>query len=199
LRLSNEKFFRLKLTSAYLLIFFLEFFVFRVVLLLSSNSFFLDLSYLSILNSFLIGLRFDILPICTFCGVFLFLINIPVNSKIFLKVNISILNLFILLFGFLLAADVVYFKLFLKHLTTEPILIKSHFDYFLSLAFGNYIVATISILLFASAIFYFSFKIVDKYYKKSYTRIAFNAITLSLICIAAILAVRGGGKKLFFK
>jgi hypothetical protein len=163
--------------------------------LLSSNAFFSDLSIVSVLSSFLIGLRFDILPICTFCGAFLFLINIPVNSKIFLKVNISFLNLFILLFGFLLAADVVYFQLFLKHLTTEPILMKSHFDYFLSLAFGNYIIATISILLFAFAIFYFSFKIVDKYYKKPYTRIAFNAITLSLICIAAILAVRGGVAK----
>jgi hypothetical protein len=192
-------FFRLKLTSAYLLIFFLEFFVFRAILFLSSNTFFLDLSYLSILNSFLIGLRFDILPICTFCGLFLFLINIPVNSKIFLKVNISILNLFILLFGFLLAADVVYFKLFLKHLTTEPILIKSHFSYFLSLAFGNYIVVTMSILLFTSAIFLFSLKIVDKYYKKPYARIAFNAITLSLICIVVILSIRGGCQRVILQ
>ncbi|MDR1104689.1 MAG: sulfatase-like hydrolase/transferase, partial [Endomicrobium sp.] len=127
------------------------------------------------------------------------MINIPVNSKTFLKVNISFLNLFILLFGFLLAADVVYFKLFLKHLTTEPILIKSHFDYFLSLAFGNYIFATISILLFVSAIFYFSFKIVNKYYKKPYTGIAFSAITLSLICIVAILAARGGVQRVILQ
>jgi phosphoglycerol transferase MdoB-like AlkP superfamily enzyme len=127
------------------------------------------------------------------------LINIPVNSKIFLKVNISFLNLFVLLFGFLLAADVVYFKLFLKHLTTEPILIKSHFDYFLSLAFGNYIFATLSILLFASAIFYFSFKIVDKQYKKPYRAIIFNVTALALICIFIILAVRGGWQRVILQ
>jgi phosphoglycerol transferase MdoB-like AlkP superfamily enzyme len=195
LRLSDEKFFRLKLTSIYLLIFFLEFFVFRAALLLSSDTFFLNLSIISILNSFFVGLRFDILPICTFCGFLFFLINIPVNSKIFLKVNVVFLNLFLLFFGFLLATDVIYFKIFLKHLTTEPLLLKSHFDYFLSLAFGNYIFVTISVLLFACAIFYFSFKVVDKYYNEPFRGIIFNVTTLSLICIFIILAIRGGWQK----
>ncbi|MDR3285621.1 MAG: hypothetical protein LBS83_02980, partial [Holosporales bacterium] len=63
------------------------------------------------------------------------------------------------------------------------------------MAFGSYIFVTISILLFAVCIFYFSFKIVDKYYKKPYRGIVFNAIALSLICIFAILAVRGGWQR----
>jgi hypothetical protein len=101
----------------------------------------------------------------------------------FLKINISFLNLFILIFGFLLIADVIYFKLSIKHLTTEPLLLKSHFDYFVSLAFGNYIFMTSSILLFVIAIFYFSFKMVDKYYKKPYRGVIFNVTALVLICI----------------
>jgi phosphoglycerol transferase MdoB-like AlkP superfamily enzyme len=199
LQLSKNSFFRLKITSLYFLIFFLLFFVFRTALFLSSYIFFKELPYMSILSSFFIGLRFDAVPIATFCGIFFFLQNIPVNSKLFVKINIAFLNLFLLLFGFLLAADVVYFKLFLKHLTTEPLLIKSHFDYFINLAFGNYIFATISILLFTVAVCYFSFKIIDKYYKKPYTGFAFNTAILALLCILIVVGVRGGWQRVILQ
>jgi phosphoglycerol transferase MdoB-like AlkP superfamily enzyme len=104
-----------------------------------------------------------------------------------------------LLFSFLLAADVIYFKLFMKHLTTEAILIKTHFNYLLSLAFGNYIFVTISILLFTVFIFYISFKIVDKYYQKPPTGIVFNTIVLALICVLIVLAIRGGCQRIIIR
>ncbi|MDR3256226.1 MAG: sulfatase-like hydrolase/transferase [Endomicrobium sp.] len=184
--------FRLKLTRIYILILLIIFSVFRLALFFVAHSFFQDLFLWEIICSFLQGLRFDIFTICTFCSAFLFLINIPVDSKIFIKINCAFLSLFIFVSSFLLAADVIHFKLFEKHLTTEVLLIKNHFSYFLSLAFGDYIFITIANFLFIILLFYFSFKIIDKYYVPANPKILLNTVVLLLFGFVMIVAVRGG-------
>jgi hypothetical protein len=69
-----------------------------------------------------------------------------------------------LIFSILLASDIIYFKLFKKHLTTELLLAKSHFDYFLDLALHDYFVVTLIIIGFIILLFYFTLKLIDKYY-----------------------------------
>lgn len=184
--------FRLKLTFVYALIFLALFSLFRISLYIAAGHFFKDVIFGNFLLSLVQGMRFDIFAICTFCGAFLFLINLPVNSKIFIKINCAALNLLILIFAFILAADVVYFNLFEKHLTTEILLAKEHFSYFLSLAFTDYIFVTISIAALAILLFYFSFKIIDKYYVPANRNVLFNAILLPVLICLIIIAVRGG-------
>jgi phosphoglycerol transferase MdoB-like AlkP superfamily enzyme len=190
--LLRESFFRLKLTVGYILVLLIVFAVYRFTLLFVTYSFFRDLSISAVFFAFLSGLRFDIFVICTFCGIFLFLINLPVNSKKFIKINCAFLNIFVFISGFILAADIVNFKFFEKHLTTEILLAKNHLNYLLSLAFNDYLFVTIAIILLCSFIFYFSFKIVNKYYQPANKTITFITITLTLLGFMIIVAVRGG-------
>ena len=189
---NNKHIFRLKTAFLYFFTFLALFSFLRLALYIAAYSFFKELTLGALVLSFLEGMRFDIFVICTFCGAFLFFLNLPVNSKIFIKINCAVLNLFILVFSFILAADVVYFKLFEKHLTTEILLTKSHLSYFLSLAFGDYIFATIFIILFTLFLFYFSFKLIDRYYVPAHRNIIYNAILLPVMVCCIIIAVRGG-------
>ena len=187
----RNSFFRLKLTLVYILIFALVFFTARLILLIAASDFFGALTLGEIIHSFLQGFRFDMLVSATFGGLFLILINIPVDSKKLIKLSCAFLNVLLLLFSFLLAGDIIYFKLFLKHLTTEPLLIGDHFTYFLSLAFGDYILATVFIVLLTAALFYLSFRVVSKNYLPPNKKKLFNiAILLPLVFLIA-LAIRG--------
>jgi len=188
----KDKLFRLKLTGAYIFIFLAVFTIARTALFVSGNAFFKELPIFAVFVSFLEGLRFDIFVIAIFCGAFLFLLNIPVNSKLFIKIVSGFLNTLILFFSFFLPADIVYFKIFEKHLTTEPLLIQSHFSYFLSLAIGDYLFVTLLAVIFSVCMFYFSFKIIDKYYAVPNRKIIFNTVTLALIIVLTIIAARGG-------
>ncbi|MDR1196066.1 MAG: LTA synthase family protein [Endomicrobium sp.] len=189
---THQNYFRLKLAAVYALLFLALFSLARIALFVSAHSFFKDMTVGAFLYALLEGMRFDIFAICTFCGAFLFLINLPVNSKLFIKINCAFLNASILVFLFILAADVIYFNIFEKHLTTEFLLAKSHFSYFVSLAFGDFIFVTISIFVFTVLLFWFSFKIVDKYYTSSDRRVLFNSILLPVLICLIIIAVRGG-------
>jgi hypothetical protein len=168
----NKSLPRLKLTAIYFLILTVVFFAFRSALLFVNYKFFSQLSGFEILYFFLFGVRFDAFAISVLCGVFLFLINVPINSKIFLKVNCFFLNIFILINILLLADDVINFKFFNKHLTTEVLLIKNHLSYFFSLAFKDYFFVTLTIIFFPIFLLYFSFKFINKnycYLGKGYT------------------------------
>ena len=184
--------FRLKLSLIYLLIFIVIFFICRIALYIVCQNYFSKLSLTDFLSSLIIGLRFDIFAICTFCGGFLFLINLPINSKIYLKINSIFLNMFILIFSLLLVSDIIYFKLFLKHFTTELLLAKNHISYFCSLAFGKYLFVTLSIILITILLFYFSLKIINKYYTKPNTNIIYNSISILIITFLIVVSCRGG-------
>jgi phosphoglycerol transferase MdoB-like AlkP superfamily enzyme len=69
---------------------------------------------------------------------------------------------------------------------------QSHFSYFLSLAFGDYIFVTLFVALFSVLMFYFSFKIIGKYCVLPSRKIIFNAVTLVIIIVSIIIAARGG-------
>jgi hypothetical protein len=144
------------------------------------------------LYSFLFGFRFDVFAISLSCGIFLFLINIPINSKKFLKINCSFLNILILVNILLLAGDVINFKFFNKHLTTEVLLAKNHLSYFFSLAFKDYFFVTLTIIFFAALLFYFSFKFVNKnyyYFKKDNFLNLFIAFVVGFVLV---VFARGG-------
>ncbi|MDR2426244.1 MAG: sulfatase-like hydrolase/transferase [Endomicrobium sp.] len=191
LKLRNN-FFRLELSIAYLLIFLAIFFISRTALYIAAQTFFKGVPITVFICVLVQGMRFDIFAICTFCGAFIFLLNLPVNSKKFIKIICAFLNVFILVFLFVLAADVIYFTLFEKHLTTEFLLAESHFGYFLSLAFGEYIFMTILIIAMTVLLFYFSLKIIDKFYTPPNRKIVFNAVVLAVMTCLIIIAVRGG-------
>lgn len=190
--LPNKDYFRLNLTVIYVLILLFVFALARAALYIAANSFFKDVTAGTFLCALAQGMRFDIFAICMFCGIFFFLINIPVHSKLFIKINCAVLNVLMLVFSFVLAADVVYFKLFEKHLTTEFLLAGEHFSYFLSLAFGDYLFVTVAIAVFTVLLFYFSFKLIDKYYAPPNRKIIYNAVLLPVLICLIIIAVRGG-------
>lgn len=184
--------FRLKLSLVYITLFVAIFSLCRIALYIVCQNYFAALSSTDFLLSLIVGLRFDIFAICTFCGLFLFLINLPINSKIYLKLNSIFLNIFILVFSLLLVSDIIYFKLFSKHFTTELLLAKNHISYFCSLAFGEYLLVTISIFLFTILLFYLSFKLINKYYTKPNTSIIYNAISILIMAFLIVVACRGG-------
>ncbi|MDR3071679.1 MAG: sulfatase-like hydrolase/transferase [Endomicrobium sp.] len=192
MHLQKGSFFRLKLAGVYFLILLAPFVIARIVLFFEAHSFFKDLTATSIFYSFFQGLRFDIFSICKFCGIFLFLINIPVNSKIYIKINCFVMNIFVLFSGFFLTADIIYFKLFEKHFTTEPLLIKNHFSYFLNLALNDYIFITVTIVLFVTILLIFSLRTVNRYYMPPNRKIGFNVAITLLLSLVLVVAVRGG-------
>ncbi len=192
MQLKNTSLFRLKLILLYTIILIVIFFFARLALYFTVYSFFKELSFSQILISFIAGFRFDIFAICTFSGVFLFLINIPVNCKLFVKINCAFLNVLLLLFSFVLAADIIYFQVFEKHLTTEILLAKSHMSYFLSLAFTDYLFVTVLIAVITGLLFYFSFKTINNKYVPPSKNILFNAISIIVLGCLIIIAVRGG-------
>ncbi|MDR1418013.1 MAG: LTA synthase family protein [Endomicrobium sp.] len=126
------------------------------------------------------------------CGIFLFLINIPINSKKFLKINCSFLNIFILINILLLSGDVINFKFFNKHLTTEILLVKNHLSYFFSLAFKDYFFVTLTIILFSVVLFYFSFKFVNKNYCYLKKNNVLNLFIVFGIGFILVVFARGG-------
>ncbi|MDR2709377.1 MAG: LTA synthase family protein [Elusimicrobiota bacterium] len=191
----STNFFRVKLSCAYILIFFFIFFIARLALYISAKTFFSSLNFSEIIYAFIHGLRFDALVISTFCGLFLMLINIPANSKKLIKISCIFLNTLLIIFSFLLAADIIYFNLFAKHLTTELLLIGDHFTYFVSLALGDYLPITIAIVVLTAAMFYFSFKIINKKYVPAPKGILKNSIILVTLGFLIALGIRGGLNK----
>lgn len=117
MNLAGNKYFRLKLAALYALMFLFVFAAARAALYIAAGAFFRDVTLGSFLCALFSGMRFDMFAVSTFCGVFLFLINIPADSKLFIKINCAALNVLFLVFSFVLAADIVYFRLFEKHLT----------------------------------------------------------------------------------
>ncbi len=192
MHIKEKKHFRLKLSCIYIAVFLMLFALYRVSLYFALNSLFNVLTFKEVLSAFLSGIRFDIFVISIFCGTFIFLINLPVNSKLFIKINSAVLNTFLLVFSFLLTADIIYFKFFGKHLTTEILLAKSHFSYFVSLAFGDYLPITIGISIFTILLFYFSFKRINKYYVPPNKSILYNTVLLPIMICLIIIGARGG-------
>ena len=192
MNLAGNKYFRLKLAALYALMFLFVFAAARAALYIAAGAFFRDVTLGSFLCALFSGMRFDMFAVSTFCGVFLFLINIPADSKLFIKINCAALNVLFLVFSFVLAADIVYFRLFEKHLTTEILLAKEHFGYFLSLAFGDYIFVTVFVTVFTFFLFYFSFKMIDKKYAAPDRKIPYNAFVLPVLACLMITAARGG-------
>jgi phosphoglycerol transferase MdoB-like AlkP superfamily enzyme len=180
------------LTTVYILTLIAIFFAFRVALLYVNYRFFRHLSDLEILYSFLSGFRFDVFAISVSCGIFLFLINVPINSKKFLKTICFFLNILILINILLLAGDVINFKFFNKHLTTEVSLIKNHLSYFFSLAFNDYFFVTLTIIVFSILLFYFSFKFVNKDYCYVRRKNALDLFIAFVIGFILVVFARGG-------
>jgi phosphoglycerol transferase MdoB-like AlkP superfamily enzyme len=137
-------------------------------------------------------MQFDVFAISVTCGIFLFLINVPIKSKIFLKINCTFLNISILFATLLLAGDIINFKFFNKHLTTEILLAKNHITYLFSLAFKDYLFVTLIVILFSVFLFYFSFNFIDKNYNYLQKDIALNLFISFLIGFILIVFTRGG-------
>jgi phosphoglycerol transferase MdoB-like AlkP superfamily enzyme len=153
------------------------------------------LSYLELLYSFLLGFRFDVFAISVVGGILLFLINIPIKYKLFLKINCSFLNIFTFFTALLLAGDIINFKFFNKHLTTEILLAKNHVTYFLSLAFKDYFFITLTIILVFILLFYFSFQFINKNYYYSQKDTALNLFVTFVVGFILVVFARGGVQK----
>ena len=131
-------YFRNKLTLTYLLIFILTFSLVRFLFFITYFDYFSSLSATMILESFIDGLRFDISAIFTFAGLGLFLLNLPINSKIWLK-SISSLNLFIYLCLLLiLIGDLIYFDEVKRHLGDDLLLAIDDADFVIDIAIKEY-------------------------------------------------------------
>jgi phosphoglycerol transferase MdoB-like AlkP superfamily enzyme len=186
-----NKHFRLFLSTGILAIFAAVFLLARLALYFVGAEFFKDLSATDLLYSFAQGIRFDLLIICMFCGIFFLFINIPVNSKKWIKINLTILSCLLFAFLLFLTGDIIYFAQFQKHLTTELLLATNHISFLLSLAFKDYILAVLLIIALFAAVQYVSLKIADKYYTSPNKNIAYNIILYIVMIFVLFFFIRG--------
>ena len=77
---------RLNLSLGWLFISLCVFIIFRILIFMVYHSVFTSLSSAQIINAFVQGLRFDISVIALFLGPLIFLLNIPLKSKSWVRI-----------------------------------------------------------------------------------------------------------------
>ena len=132
----------IKLVSSFsvLLLFLIIFQVFRSLTLVLYYDLFQELSFQEIVQSFVLGIRFDLSVISVFLGIPLLLLILPFrfSDQYFYQVLFhTIIYLALLGFIIFLAADLLYFSYVKRHITNEIIFLLNDTDYLLSEAKAN--------------------------------------------------------------
>jgi len=128
----------------------------RLMLFLAYFSVFSDLSIAETLDAFLGGLRFDLSITLTFLGLPLVMMNLPFKFAEQFRWHAAwawVIYAGVVLFSFVLVADVIYFDFVKRHVADEVLMVSNDLDATATLMVGEYLIHTAAFLAFAAALF----------------------------------------------
>jgi len=157
----------------------------RIVLYISQTDYFSDLSLSQVLIAFIDGIRFDLSIILTFTGLPLFLINLPIKSKIWLKVWAIIVTMIFIAMLLILVGDVFYFDVVDRHLGDDLLLALDDTDFIWSFAINQYWY----VLIFFILIFTFYIRNLLRKINRNYDEQKTGFVKEILIQIAIVLLI----------
>lgn len=190
-----------KIKAAFSLILLLLacFFALRMILVFASaKNYFSALGAGEIILACLNGMRFDMASAAYIVMPFIFLFFLPVNSGLYLKITLfaGVSAVFALvLFG---AADVAYFGMFTKHLTSEPAAAAGSIRFLIGFALTEYPLWLAVILFAFSGAVFVCFRCVGYNYTRKNLSGGFIVKNTALILVFAFCAVIAARGKIFF-
>ena len=103
--------------------------------------------------AFIDGIRFDLSIFFTFSGILFLLVLAPVNSKLFHKINASIILILLNFYIIILSADIEFFGNVKRHLADEILLMKNDLGFITSFIKGNIKLNILIFMIFVLNIF----------------------------------------------
>lgn len=181
---------RLNLSLGWLFISLCVFIIFRILIFMVYHSVFTSLSSAQIINAFVQGLRFDISVIALFLGPLIFLLNIPLKSKSWVRI-ISLI-MWVVLFALIvfLVSDFMYFPNVKRHIAEEIIQIRSDMDFLVEYALKSALLPLIGLIVFFIGGACVSFKIAAKAVKTNLTWL-WQIGKFIFIILFIIIGIRG--------
>lgn len=167
------------------------FFLFRLLFLLIYPGSFASLGSTDIIIAFLDGIRFDLSIVLTFAGLPLFMLNVPVGRKWWIKWWSVVLIIGLYAAVILLTSDLIYFGYVRRHVGNELMLMFNDFGFLL-----NYIgLRHVSILVLVAAIAVYLgrivFSVTDRKYDESRLPMLYESAKLGLILVMVVIGIRG--------
>ncbi len=170
---------------------FIIFALARLALLLLYGGFFEDLSSAQIVKAFVQGLRFDGSVIALFVGIPLCLLNIPLKSRLWVKIwSFTAIISAMVITGFLIG-DIVYFPNVNRHITDELLYIGNDLPFLIKYILFKTPVQLALLLAGGGWFLYYISGRINKYYKSSSIRLGREILKLLLIAAFILLGIRG--------
>jgi len=163
----------------------------RVLLFFLNRDFFASLSGEQILSAFLNGLRFDFSVVALFMGPAVFLLNLPVKTRWWLKLWAGVLVFERIFFAGFLAADLIYFPKVNRHIAEEVLHLADDWGFVVSYAFTQVwpLVAVLA-AVFTGAVVWIGRR-ADKAYQPRRWDWKKEAACLAVIALATAVGIRG--------
>lgn len=181
---------RATFTLAWIAFAMLMFSFFRFLFFTLYHPVFASLSLSEVLNAFLQGLRFDIAIIALFLGPLLILLNIPLKSKLWVRIISFLLWCITCALLVFLAADLIYFPNVKRHIAEELIQLRSDWDFIFTYTLKNALMPLICVLIGFFAGAYGLLKIAPKVVKTNLTWF-WQIGKFVLLILFLIIGIRG--------
>ncbi len=170
---------------------FIIFALARLTLLLLYGNFFADLSAAQITKAFVQGLRFDGSVIALFVGIPLFLLNIPLKSRLWVKLwSFCAIISAMVVTGFLIG-DIIYFPNVNRHITDELIYIGNDLPFLIKYILFKTPLQLALLLAGGGWFLYYIGGRINKYYQPAPIRWSREILKLFLILVFILLGIRG--------
>ncbi|MFH1051746.1 MAG: sulfatase-like hydrolase/transferase [bacterium] len=183
--------FRNKFALKQLLLFLAIFTFFRFVLYFLYSDYFADLTFIQVLTSFIDGLRFDLSIILTFAGLPLFLINLPVISKLWIKIWGIVVTIVFIAMLLILVGDVFYFDVVDRHLGDDLLLALDDADFIWSFAVNQYWYVLIAFILFFTFYIRNMLRKINRYFEKNKPKLLKEIILQVAVILFIVIGIRG--------
>lgn len=170
---------------------FIIFALARLAMLLLYGSFFADLSSSQVLKAFVQGLRFDGSVIALFVGIPLLLLNLPLKSRLWVKLwSFCAVISAMVVTGFLIG-DIIYFPNVNRHITDELLYIGNDLPFLIKYILFKTPLQLALLLAGGGGFLYYIGVSINKYYKPSAIRWGRTILKLFLIAVFILLGIRG--------
>ena len=183
--------FRYRFALGQLLFFLAVFTSCRLILYISYQDYFSSLAFSQVLISLLDGMRFDLSIILTFLGLPLFMINLPINKKLWLKIWTVIASIIFITMFLILAGDVFYFDVVDRHLGDDLLLALDDADFIWSFAISQYWYVLILIILIFTYYIRYLFRKINWFFESPKTKLLREIILQAAIVLLVIIGIRG--------
>src|SRR5574344_604204 len=168
---------------------FIIFALARLTLLLLYGNFFADLSAAQITKAFVQGLRFDGSVIALFVGIPLFLLNIPLKSRLWVKLwSFCAIISAMVVTGFLIG-DIIYFPNVNRHITDELIYIGNDLPFLIKYILFKTPLQLALLLAGGGWFLYYIGGRINKYYQPAPIRWSREILKLFLILVFILLGI----------